>query len=250
MSSKTSPIVLRLPHTRQWNLKWSVNAKTNKQLYTSLFHEDLLIKDFLQQFCSKIKLRLGQSIIKRSFNQIFIFMYLYNNNYNKQFKFNDLNQLNKYNLQKNAKLCLLKLSKMQIQQFTNSQVYLYITQISQVITNPQLLANFLASQFMKKRISVYQISKKLKFLKTKSEAITQYKVLGYKAQISGRINGVNRARTIRFTEGKMPLNTFQTMTNLKKTNKLLNVTIDYATSVAYTKYGTFGIKVWIAYDFK
>jgi small subunit ribosomal protein S3 len=55
---------------------------------------------------------------------------------------------------------------------------------------------------------------------------------GIKVEISGRLGGVEIARTEWYREGRVPLHT-------------LRADIDYNTSRAYTTYGVIGVKVWI-----
>ena len=56
---------------------------------------------------------------------------------------------------------------------------------------------------------------------------------GIKTSVSGRLNGVDMARTEGYTEGEMKLHT-------------LRQDIDYATATAKTTYGALGVKVWIS----
>lgn len=56
---------------------------------------------------------------------------------------------------------------------------------------------------------------------------------GIKTSVSGRLNGVDMARTEGYTEGEMKLHT-------------LRQNVDYATATARTTYGALGIKVWIS----
>ena len=56
---------------------------------------------------------------------------------------------------------------------------------------------------------------------------------GIKTLVSGRLNGVDMARTEGYTEGEMKLHT-------------LRQNIDYAKATARTTYGALGIKVWIS----
>ena len=58
----------------------------------------------------------------------------------------------------------------------------------------------------------------------------------YKRQVSGRLGGVEIARSERFMEGRVPLHT-------------LRADIDYALVEAHTTYGIIGIKVWICNGF-
>ncbi|MBT3364187.1 MAG: 30S ribosomal protein S3 [Flavobacteriales bacterium] len=55
---------------------------------------------------------------------------------------------------------------------------------------------------------------------------------GIKVQISGRLNGAEIARSMKFKEGRTPLHTFR-------------ADIDYHLAEAHTTYGRLGVKVWI-----
>ena len=55
---------------------------------------------------------------------------------------------------------------------------------------------------------------------------------GIKIQVSGRLNGVEMARSEMYKEGRTPLHTFR-------------ADIDYAIEEALTTYGLIGVKVWI-----
>ncbi|PAK21662.1 30S ribosomal protein S3 [Mycoplasmopsis agassizii] len=56
---------------------------------------------------------------------------------------------------------------------------------------------------------------------------------GIKTSVSGRLNGVDMARTEGYAEGLMKLHT-------------LRQNVDYATATARTTYGAIGVKVWIS----
>lgn len=56
---------------------------------------------------------------------------------------------------------------------------------------------------------------------------------GIKTLVSGRLNGVEMARSEGYNEGVVPLQTFRN-------------DIDYATATARTTYGAIGIKIWIS----
>lgn len=57
---------------------------------------------------------------------------------------------------------------------------------------------------------------------------------GIKTQVSGRLGGVDMARTEGYTEGEMRLHT-------------LRQKVDYATALGRTTYGVLGVKVWISF---
>ncbi|AKF41340.1 30S ribosomal protein S3 [Mycoplasmopsis canis UFG4] len=56
---------------------------------------------------------------------------------------------------------------------------------------------------------------------------------GIKTMVSGRLNGVDMARSEGYSEGEMKLHT-------------LRQDVDYATATARTTYGAIGIKVWVS----
>ncbi|WP_406613888.1 30S ribosomal protein S3 [Mycoplasma corogypsi] len=56
---------------------------------------------------------------------------------------------------------------------------------------------------------------------------------GIKTEVSGRLNGVDMARSEGYSEGEMKLHT-------------LRQNVDYATATARTTYGAIGVKVWVS----
>ena len=57
--------------------------------------------------------------------------------------------------------------------------------------------------------------------------------VGIKTKVSGRLNGVDMARSEGYSEGEMKLHT-------------LRQNVDYATATARTTYGAIGVKVWLS----
>jgi small subunit ribosomal protein S3 len=60
----------------------------------------------------------------------------------------------------------------------------------------------------------------------------QKTLLGIKIKVSGRLNGIEMARSEWVRKGQIPLQT-------------INANIEYYNGVAQTKYGLLGVKVWI-----
>lgn len=58
------------------------------------------------------------------------------------------------------------------------------------------------------------------------------KLVGYKVLLSGRVGGRERARAVCLRDGRVCLHT-------------IRADVDYAVSVARTRYGSLGVKVWI-----
>src|SRR5829696_5372686 len=91
--------------------------------------------------------------------------------------------------------------------------------------NAQLVAEAIAEQ-LKKRASFRRV------LKQRMEATMQAGAKGIKICVSGRLGGAEIARTEKQTTGSVPLTTLQ-------------ADVNYGYAIAYTTYGTIGVKVWI-----
>ncbi len=91
--------------------------------------------------------------------------------------------------------------------------------------NAQLVAEAIAEQ-LKKRGSFRRV------FKMRTEASLQAGAKGIKITVSGRLGGAEIARSETITVGSVPLTTLQ-------------ADVNYGYAVAYTTYGTIGVKTWI-----
>jgi small subunit ribosomal protein S3 len=91
--------------------------------------------------------------------------------------------------------------------------------------NAQLVAEAIAEQ-LKKRAAFRRV------LKQRNEATMQAGAKGIRIQVSGRLGGSEIARTEKATLGSVPLTTLQ-------------AEVDYGYAIAFTTYGTIGVKTWI-----
>src|SRR5437588_2503056 len=91
--------------------------------------------------------------------------------------------------------------------------------------NAQLVAEGIAEQ-LKKRASFRRV------LKQRMDATMQAGAKGVKICVSGRLGGAEIARQEKSTTGSVPLTTLQ-------------ADVNYGYAIAFTTYGTIGIKVWI-----
>src|SRR5438552_6735113 len=91
--------------------------------------------------------------------------------------------------------------------------------------NAQLVAEAIAEQ-LKKRASFRRV------LKMRMEATMQSGAKGIKITVSGRLGGAEIARTEKSTTGSVPLTTLQ-------------ADVNYGYAIAFTTYGTIGVKVWV-----
>lgn len=104
-------------------------------------------------------------------------------------------------------------------------VEIKILEIRKLYLNAQWIANDIAKKI--ERRESYKLVQKMAI----SNALKSG-VKGVKTKVSGRLNGVDIARSEGYSRGIMPLNTLRSK-------------IDYATAIANTTYGVIGIKVWI-----
>ena len=91
--------------------------------------------------------------------------------------------------------------------------------------NAQLVAEAIAEQ-LKKRASFRRV------MKMRMDTTMQAGAKGIKIQVSGRLGGAEIARQEKSGQGSVPLTTLQ-------------ANVDYGYAIAYTTYGTIGVKVWI-----
>src|SRR5215471_11553048 len=91
--------------------------------------------------------------------------------------------------------------------------------------NAQLVAEAIAEQ-LKKRASFRRV------LKQRMEASMQAGAKGIRISVSGRLGGAEIARSEKATTGSVPLTTLQ-------------ADVNYGYAIAYTTYGTIGVKCWI-----
>jgi len=91
--------------------------------------------------------------------------------------------------------------------------------------NGQLVAEAVAEQ-LKKRASFRRV------LKMRMDSTMQAGAKGIKIQVSGRLGGAEIARQEKAGQGSVPLTTLQ-------------ADISYGYAIAYTAFGTIGVKAWI-----
>jgi small subunit ribosomal protein S3 len=101
--------------------------------------------------------------------------------------------------------------------------------IRNYLKSAQLLAKFIGI-FLKRGKGLRQIFKKIKGLQEKYPFIR-----GFRVSCSGRIRGVEMAKTDTRRFGKTPSSVFSQK-------------VDYYATHIITKYGVIGIKVWVCFD--
>lgn len=201
MGQKVNPIGLRIGIVEDWRSKW---FGTNKN-FKDLLKEDILIREY-------IKKRYPRGTITKI-----------------EIEKTDKIWIKIYTPRPGV---VLGRKGAEIKQLTDELYNIFKKQIiidCQEVAPPGLSAQFLADSIaiqLEKRVPHRQAIKKAMDLAMQSGA------KGIKVRISGRIGGVEIARSEQYIEGKVPLHT-------------LRAKIDYATSTAFTRSGTVGVKVWV-----
>ena len=202
MGQKVSPIGLRVGIIRDWDTKWYAS----KTPVADLLHEDLKIRNFLNDFYKNAY--VARIEIKRTGKKVIVSLHTAKPGA----------VIGREGSKKNE--AVKKLEKL-----TGKHVYITVVEIKNTDIDATIVARKMAEE-LENRASFRRVQKMAiqKALKAGAK--------GIKTQISGRLGGAEMARTEGYIEGSVPLHT-------------LRADIDYATAEAATTYGKLGVKVWI-----
>lgn len=245
MGQKTHPKAFRLVTTQKHLSEWY----TNKFLYPKLIAEDFFIRKKLTEkldqllSISKIEInRITQENNEKEYINIMIYtLFPRANEIIRKFGKNFIEK----DESNNSKLLgLLNKSKKNLKAFT---VLLLRRNIRNLIREFQIKFNkdyFITFNFIKNPfedatlIAKYiadQLEKRVPFRRAVKQTIKKVQrtnIKGIKIQVSGRLNGVDIARSEWKRDGRVPLHT-------------LRAKIDYTHQRAETIYGVIGIKIWL-----
>lgn len=245
MGQKTHPKGFRLVTTQDHLSKWY----TKKAKYPSLIKEDFLIRTkaetFFEEFLSISKIeidRTTQEIDQKEYVNITIHALFprAKEMYKKVTKYfsetTDPSSSKNLSVLNNSKGTLKRFTSLLLkrnirnlirflQVKTNKNYFIAIKFIKNPFEDATLIAKFIGEQLEKRvpfRRAVKQTIKKVQFTSMK----------GVKIELSGRLNGIEIARSEWKRDGKIPLHT-------------LRANIDYTHQEAETVHGIIGIKVWL-----
>ena len=202
MGQKVSPIGLRLGVIRDWDSRWYAN----KLEVPELLHEDLKIRNEINQFYKKAQ--VSRVTIERVKSKIMITVYTA-----------------KPGVVIGREGAVKQEMVKRLEKITGKSVFLSVMEIK----NPDLDATLVARKIaedLENRASFRRVQKKAIQQTLKAGA------KGIKTKISGRLGGAEMARAEGYSEGTVPLHT-------------LRADVDYALAEANTTYGKLGVKVWI-----
>ncbi len=201
MGQKVNPISYRIGVNKTWDSKWYANKD-----FADKLNKDLKIRKFL---ATKLKeAAVASVIIERNKKRTDI----------------TINTAKPGVIIGRGGEDIDKLRK-EINKLVGEEIYISIVEVKHPDLSAKLVADSIAQQ----------ISNRAPFRSAQKRAIRNTMkagAKGIKTSVSGRLAGVDMARTEGYTEGTVPLHT-------------LRANIDYALSEADTTYGKIGVKVWI-----
>ena len=202
MGQKIHPTGFRLAVSRDWASRWYAG---NKQ-FSSMLNEDIKVREYLRR---KLKnASVGRVLIERPAKNARITIFSARPGVVIGKKGEDI-----------------ELLKGDLQKLLGVPVHVNIEEIRKPETDAQLIADSISQQ-LEKRIMFRRAMKRA------MQNAMRLGAVGIKIMSSGRLNGIEIARTEWYREGRVPLHT-------------LRADIDYGTSEASTTYGIIGVKVWV-----
>jgi small subunit ribosomal protein S3 len=203
MGQKINPTGFRLAFNRDWNSRWFANSRN----FGGMLNEDLKVRDYLKKKLSHAS--VGRVIIERPAKDARITIHSARPGVVIGKKGEDIETL-----------------KAELRRLLGvNAVHVNIEEIRKPEIDAQLIADSITQQ-LEKRIMFRRAMKRA------MQNAMRLGAQGIKIMSSGRLNGIEIARTEWYREGRVPLQT-------------LRADIDYGFSEAKTTYGVIGVRVWV-----
>jgi small subunit ribosomal protein S3 len=202
MGQKINPTGFRLSVLKNWTSKWYANSKN----FPVMLIEDIKVREYLKRKLAHAS--VGRVIIERPAKNAKITIYSARPGVVIGKKGEDIENL-----------------RIALQKLMGVPVHVNIEEIRKPEIDAQLIADSITGQ----------LAKRVMFRRAMKRAMQNAMRLGaqgIKITSSGRLNGIEIARTEWYREGRVPLHT-------------LRADIDYGVSEARTTYGIIGVKVLV-----
>ncbi len=204
MGQKIHPIGFRLGYTKEHLSRWYADSKR----YPSLLQEDHQIRQYIEKNLSNAG--ISQVRIERKADQIDLEIHTARPGVVVGRGGSGIDALR---------------TGIQASLGGSRQIRINVIEVSQVDADAALIAEYIVGQ-LERRVSFRRV------VRQTIQRAQRASVQGIKIQVSGRLNGVEIARTEWTREGRVPLHT-------------LRADIDYSYKTAKTTYGILGVKIWI-----
>ena len=201
MGQKVNPIGLRIGVNKGWQSTWF-----DEKNYANKLHEDIIIRNYINNkmnnaSISNIKIERTPKKVNITINTA------------------------RPGIVIGKGGSEVELLKKELKKLMGYDVQINVYEIKQTCLRDELVGQSICQQLEKKVNYKRAIKKSI-------QSTMSLGAEGIKVTISGRVNGVDIARSETFKEGRVPLHT-------------LRANIDYAMVEALTTYGIIGVKVWI-----
>ena len=249
MAHKSNPIGFRLKNKLISDSQWYANYN-----YSEILHDNLIIENIIIFLLNKLKIITNQIIIKRTSNNIFIFVYAYSTvNINKlnveneiinciqtytgifdqKISLNFYNYAKIYNLKKNNHIKSTVNGFKNLKKLFNFKDLIFLSYISIKTKNVTGFCYLLAKTFKRKSYPHKQLISFATKLFTRLMH-QESNFIGFRINFKGRINGKMRAKKLYVQKGRVSLQT-------------IYATIAYSSKTSYSRYGTFGLRIWLCF---
>jgi small subunit ribosomal protein S3 len=202
MGQKIHPTGFRLAVTKNWQSRWYANSKQ----FPEMLQNDIKVRDFLTK--KLVSAAVSKVVIERPAKNAKITIHSARPGVVIGKKGEDIESL-----------------RATLQGMMNVPVHLNIEEVRKPELDATLIAQSIAQQ-LEKRVMFRRAMKRA------MQNAMRLGAKGIKIMSSGRLNGIEIARTEWYREGRVPLHT-------------LRADIDYGVAEALTTYGIIGIKVWV-----
>lgn len=202
MGQKIHPIGFRLSVQKNWSSRWYANSKN----FPEMLNSDIKVRSFLKKKLANAA--VSKILIERPAKNAKITIYSARPGIVIGKKGEDIESL-----------------RASLQGLMGVPVHLNIEEVRKPELDATLIAESIAQQ-LEKRVMFRRAMKRA------MQNAMRLGAQGIKIMSSGRLNGIEIARTEWYREGRVPLHT-------------LRADIDYGVAEASTTYGIIGIKVWV-----
>ena len=202
MGQKINPIGFRLGVTKNWSSKWYASSKN----FADLLNNDIKVREFLNKKLANAA--VSKIVIERPAKNAKITIFTARPGIVIGKKGEDIETL-----------------RSSIQGLMGIPVQLNIEEVRKPELDATLIAQSIAQQ-LEKRVMFRRAMKRA------MQNAMRLGAQGIKIMSSGRLNGIEIARSEWYREGRVPLHT-------------LRADVDYGVARAQTTYGIIGIKVWV-----
>jgi small subunit ribosomal protein S3 len=202
MGQKINPIGFRLGVQKNWSSRWYANSKN----FPAMLNSDIKVREFLEKKLAHAA--VSRIVIERPARNAKITIYSARPGIVIGKKGEDIESL-----------------RSTLQGLMGVPVHLNIEEVRKPEIDATLIAQSIAQQ-LEKRVMFRRAMKRA------MQNAMRLGAQGIKIMSSGRLNGIEIARTEWYREGRVPLHT-------------LRADIDYGVAEAKTTYGIIGIKVWV-----